>query len=109
MGTRRGTATRRRGSSSRRSCLSASRFMRGSSGGLKRKKPQPENAGWGFLNEVDGLTREGDRQASKLLEKVDRSRLSWKRWEVQPWEKRGAQPGRGSPGERVIVLAGGWG
>jgi hypothetical protein len=32
----------------------------------KHKKPQPVNAGWGFLilNELDGLTQESGRQAS---------------------------------------------
>src|ERR1700687_2799298 len=58
-------AVRKRGASSRRSCVSASRFMGSSGGGWKRKKPQPGNAGWGFLNEVGGLTRQGGRQASK--------------------------------------------
>src|SRR6266404_4254355 len=43
-------------------------------GGWKRKKPQPVKVGWGFLNEVGGLTRTGDRQASKPWEREKVSR-----------------------------------
>ena len=44
-------------------------------GGWKRKKPQPVKVGWGFLNEVGGLTRKGDRQASKPWEREKVSRV----------------------------------